>query len=106
MEPPFQPLVPAPIEPVAPVAAAAIETRPGGLHRTLLTAAISGLLLVAGGVAVVSAASPEPSAAPSTLAPGGTTAPSNGGTNTPHTSSMRFRAVSHLNSTAMSQTQI
>ena len=34
-----------------------------------------GLLLVAGGVAVVSAASPEPSASPSTGAPGGTTTP-------------------------------
>ena len=66
MEPTFQPLEPAPIQPVAPVAAAPVETRPSGLRRAVLTAAISGLLLVAGGVAVVSAASPEPSASPST----------------------------------------
>ena len=87
MEPPFQPLVPAPIQPVASVAAAPVETRPSGVRRAILTAAISGLLLVAGGVAVVSAASPEPSASPSTVAPsdGTATAPSNGGTTTPRT---------------------
>ena len=85
MEPTFQPLVPAPIERVAPVSVAPVETRPNGVRRAVLTAAISGLLLVAGGVAVVSAASPEPSASPSTVAPGGTTAPSNGGTTTPRT---------------------
>ena len=87
MEPTFQPLVPAPIEPVAPVAVAPVETKPRGVRRAILTAAISGLLLVAGGVAVVSAASPEPSASPSTVAPsdGTTTAPSNGGTTTPRT---------------------
>ena len=85
MEPPFQPLVPASTQPIAPVAGAPLETRPNGVRRAILTAAISGLLLVAGGVAVVSAASPEPSASPSTVAPGGTTAPSNGGTTTPRT---------------------
>ena len=84
MESPFQPLVPAPIQPVAPVAAAPVETKPGGVRRAILTAAISGLLLVAGGVAVVSAASPEPSASPSTVAPvGTTTTPSNGTTTQP-----------------------
>lgn len=84
MEPTFQPLVPAPIQPVAPVAAVPVETKPGGVRRAILTAAISGLLLVAGGVAVVSAASPEPSASPSTVAPvGTTTTPSNGTTTQP-----------------------
>src|SRR6188768_918547 len=57
MEPTFQPLVPAPIQPVAPVAVAPVQTRPSVVRRAILTAAISGLLLVAGGVAVVSAAS-------------------------------------------------
>ena len=33
MEPPFQPLVPAPIQPVAPVAVAPVETKPSGLRR-------------------------------------------------------------------------
>ena len=85
MERPFQPLVPAPTQPVSPVAAAPVATKPSGLRRAVLTAAISGLLLVAGGVAVVSAASPEPSASPSAVAPGGPTTPSNGGTTTPRT---------------------
>ena len=76
MEPTFQPLEPAPT-PSAEVRPA--ETKPSGVRRAVLTAAISGLLLVAGGVAVVSAASPEPSASPSTAAPSdGTTAPSDG----------------------------
>ena len=81
MEPTFQPLEPAP-PPF--VEAVPVETKPSGLRRAVLTAAISGLLLVAGGVAVVSAASPEPSASPSTVAPsdGTTTAP---GTTTPRT---------------------
>lgn len=84
MEPTFQPLEPAP--PTPSVEARPAKTRPSGLRRAVLTAAISGLLLVAGGVAVVSAASPDPSASPSTTAPGGTsTAPSNGTTTTPRT---------------------
>jgi hypothetical protein len=84
MEPTFQPLEPAP--PITPsVEALRAETKPSGLRRAVLTAAISGLLLVAGGVAVVSAASPEPSASPSTVAPGGTTAPPSNGTTTPRT---------------------
>src|SRR6185369_857766 len=87
MEPPIQPLVQAPTQPIAPVAGAPVETRPNGLRRAILTAAISGLLLVAGGVAVVSAASPEPSASPSTVAPGGTTTPPSNGTTTPPTHS-------------------
>jgi hypothetical protein len=62
--------------------------RPDGLRRALLTAGIAGALLVTGGVAVVFAASPDPSAtpAPSTTTPGssngGSTAP-NGGTTAP-----------------------
>lgn len=85
MEPIFQPLEPAPIEPVAPTTVAPAETKPSGVRRAVLTAAISGLLLVAGGVAVVSAASPDPSASPSTVAPSGgsTTTPSDGTTTTP-----------------------
>jgi hypothetical protein len=78
MDPSFQPLEPAPTP--------SVEVRPAetksvsGVRRAVLTAAISGLLLVAGGVAVVSAASPEP-ASPSTVAPSdGTTAPSDGTT--------------------------
>ena len=83
MEPTFQPLEPAP--PTPTVEAPPAETKPNGLRRAVLTAAISGLLLVAGGVAVVSAASPEPSASPSTVAPsdGTTTTPSSGTTTTP-----------------------
>jgi len=84
MEPTFQPLEPAP--PTPSVEARPAETKPSGLRRAVLTAAISGLLLVAGGVAVVSAASPEPSASPNTAAPsdGTTTTPSDG-TTTPRT---------------------
>ena len=74
METTFQPLEPAPTPPVEDEPA---ETRTNGWRRTVLTAAISGLLLVGGGVAAVSAASPSPSTSP------GTTAPS-GGTGTPH----------------------
>ena len=86
MEPTFQPLEPAPPT-VASVEARPAETKPSGLRRAVLTAAISGLLLVAGGVAVVSAASPEPSASPSTAAPsdGTTTTPSDGTTTAPRT---------------------
>ena len=55
--------------------------RPDGLRRALLTAGIAGALLVTGGVAVVFAASPEPSTSP---APSATTGdPSNGGTTAP-----------------------
>jgi hypothetical protein len=84
MEPTFQPLEPAstPSVEVRPA-----ETKTSGVRRAVLTAAIAGLLLVAGGVAVVSAASPDPSASPSTAAPSvGTTAPSDG-TTTPRTHS-------------------
>ncbi len=83
MEPTFQPLEPAPTP--------SVEARPAetkttsGMRRAVLTAAISGLLLVAGGVAVVSAASPEPSASPSTTPSDGPRAVD--GTTTPRTHS-------------------
>lgn len=47
--------------------------RPSGFRRTILTAGMAAALLVAGGVAVVSAASPDPSATPT---PAATTDPS------------------------------
>lgn len=76
----------APATPPAPTAPTASHVRrPDGLRRAILTAGIAGALLVTGGVAVVFAASPDPSAgAPSTTAPssGGSTAP-NGGTTAP-----------------------
>jgi hypothetical protein len=68
----------APVEPTPPTAPI---RRPDGLRRALLTAGIAGTLLVTGGVAVVFAASPEPSTSP---APSATTGdPSNGGTTAP-----------------------
>jgi hypothetical protein len=70
-EPAAQPPAPTP----API------RRPDGVRRALLTAGIAGALLVTGGVAVVFAASPEPSGSP---APSATTGdPSNGGTTAP-----------------------
>ena len=75
MEWSYQPLEPAQPSPVEP---ATVETKPNGLRRAVLTAMVSGLLLVGGGVAAVSAASPAPSSAPSTTAP-------SGGTGTPRT---------------------
>lgn len=76
LEPAHPPAIPATPPPVEP---AAVEPRPIGLRRIVLTGAISALLLVGGGVAVVSAASPAPSAVP------GTTAPSSGtGATGPH----------------------
>ena len=41
------------------------------LRRMVMTAGLAGMLLVAGGVAAVSAASPDPSTAPGTTAPSG-----------------------------------
>jgi hypothetical protein len=76
----------APVESAPPTAQI---RRPDGLRRALLTAGIAGALLVTGGVAVVFAASPEPSTSPAPSATtgdpsnGGTTAPSNGGTTAP-----------------------
>jgi hypothetical protein len=75
MDQAFQPLVPAdtPAPPATPppVETSAVEPRSTGLRRVVLTGAISALLLVGGGVAAVSAASPAPSTAPSTTAPSG-----------------------------------
>ena len=76
----------APATPPAPTAPTASHVRrPDGLRRALLTVGIAGALLVTGGVAVVFAASPDPSGGtPSTTTPsnGGSTAP-NGGTTAP-----------------------
>jgi hypothetical protein len=75
----------APATPPSPTARTASHMRrPEGLRRAILTAGIAGALLVTGGVAVVFAASPDPSATTpgssggSTAPNGGTTAPSQG----------------------------
>jgi hypothetical protein len=76
--PPLEPMPTAPaIEPAAPVREPDPASHAGGpsLRRMVMSAGLAGLLLVAGGVAAVSAASPDPSSAPSTTAPS-TTAPS------------------------------
>jgi hypothetical protein len=52
----------------------------GGIRRGLMTAALAGLMLVGAGVAVVSAASPDPSASPT---PSTQVDPSDDGTTTP-----------------------
>jgi len=70
---------PGPVTPVAPSSTATSGGRTPGLKRTVLTAAVSAMLLVGGAVAVVNAASPDPSSAPSV------TAPSGGGATTPST---------------------
>jgi hypothetical protein len=49
-----------------------------GLRRGAIVAALGALLLVGGGVAAVSAASPEPSTAPSVVEPDATTQPDDG----------------------------
>ena len=59
-----QPATPA-IDQATEAASAATSTqRPTGLRRTVLTAGMAAALLIAGGVAIVSAASPDPSASP------------------------------------------
>jgi hypothetical protein len=55
-------------------------SRPSGFRRTILTAGMAAALLIAGGVAVVSAASPDPSASPT---PAATTDPSTDDSTTP-----------------------
>jgi hypothetical protein len=71
---------------VAPATAPALNAnpqsgvQPNGLRRAVLTAGMAAALLVTGGVAIVFAASPEPSAS---AAPGATTAPNSGGTTAP-----------------------
>ena len=62
----------------------------GGIRRTVATLALAAGLLTVGGVAVVAAASPDPStpAAPSATSQpstGGSTAPSTGGSTAPST---------------------
>ena len=59
--------VAAPAPPVSP-----IRSRGTGMQRTVLPAAVSALLLVGGAVAVVSAASPEPSTSATPSATDGT----------------------------------
>jgi hypothetical protein len=70
-------------QPVQPAEAQAIEappvepaTRQTGFRRTVLTAGMAAALLMLGGVAAVSAASPDPSAGPT---PAAATDPSNHG---------------------------
>jgi ferric-dicitrate binding protein FerR (iron transport regulator) len=46
-------------------------TRASGFRRTVLTAGMAAALLIAGGAAVVSAASPVPSASPTPVATSG-----------------------------------
>ena len=58
--------------------------RVNGFRRTVLTAGMAAALLVAGGVAVVSAASPDLSATPTPVT---TTDPSTGTSTSPSTSS-------------------
>ena len=84
MDPNDQPAMPAPetFDQPADGVAAAPETRVGGFRRSVLTAGMAAALLVAGGVAAVSAASPDPSASPT---PATSTTPSDGAT-TPSTS--------------------
>src|SRR3954466_13639578 len=79
------PVVPAsvPVAAPEPTTSSAIPSTGSGIRRAVITAALSALLLVGGAVAVVSAASPDPSAAPLTTATN-TTAPAGapGGTST------------------------
>jgi hypothetical protein len=53
-----------------------VTANPNGFRRAVLTAGMAVALLVTGGVAIVAAASPEPSAS---TAPGATSDPSSGG---------------------------
>ena len=56
---------------------------PRGLRRTIASLALSAGLLAVGGVAVVSAASPTPSATTAPSGSGGPGTPGAGGTHTP-----------------------
>jgi hypothetical protein len=69
--------------PVAETVPSQPAARSSGFRRTVLTAGMAAALLIAGGVAAVSAASPDPSATPSAA----TTEPSTDGTTSPSTSS-------------------
>jgi hypothetical protein len=66
MDPNDQPVLPATEIAETPPewAAPSPPTRASGFRRTVLTAGMAAALLIAGGAAVVSAASPDPSASP------------------------------------------
>ncbi|HEY7589766.1 MAG TPA: hypothetical protein VH723_02165 [Candidatus Limnocylindrales bacterium] len=63
-----------------PLPPLATDRTVGGLRRGVMTAAIAGMLLIGGGVAAVSAASPDPSAS---TTPSTETTPSDDGTTSP-----------------------
>ena len=72
-----------PTEAVAAPAATEARVKGPSIRRMVVTAGLAGMLLVAGGVAAVSAASPDPSAAPgTTTTPSGK--PSHNGVNCPN----------------------
>ncbi len=73
----------------APIASA---IRPTGFRRTVLTAGMAAALLIAGGAAVVTAASPDPSATPTPVT---TTDPSADGSTAPSSSATPGRG-SHV----------
>jgi hypothetical protein len=70
----------------------ATAPQPNGWRRTVLTAGMAAALLVAGGAAVVSAASPDPSVSPTPVT---TTDPSDGTTAPSTTSGEGTRANCH-----------
>jgi hypothetical protein len=82
MEPIDQPAQ-LPEVPIAEPVPSQPAARSSGFRRTVLTAGMAAALLIAGGVAAVSAASPDPSASSS---PAATTEPSTDGTTAPSTS--------------------
>ena len=63
---PAKPAAESPMADVVPAetGAATPPTRPSGFRRTVLTAGMAAALLIAGGAAVISAASPDLSASP------------------------------------------
>ena len=74
---------PAPTEAVAAPAATDARVKGPSIRRMVVTAGLAGMLLVAGGVAAVSAASPDSSAAPgTTTTPSGK--PAHNGVNCPN----------------------
>lgn len=72
---PVQPAIDQPLGEPGEAAAPVTTNRPSGFRRTVLTAGMAAALLVAGGAAVVSAATPDPSTTPT---PAATTDPSTG----------------------------
>lgn len=75
-----QPIGGADAPPTAATSTTRPTTAPNPFRRTLLTAGLAGALLVAGGVAAVAAASPDPSVSP---APAASDDPSSGGSTGP-----------------------